>query len=180
MTIVSDIKNPYFDEIYATGPKPAYRISELTVQKMNEFVDKGNALQLLISLQYIGLNEYEKLNKILLDPACKYKNFATFIELNNSNISTINKLKIKLVSIDNIAANVSINGLISSYPDVNYLYLYNNCAIQLVSTYNSWSTFITKFIVFNRFTTNNNNDKAKRRKKRGELLSTTTTTDDDR
>ena len=181
MTIVTDTKNPYFDQIYETGPKPAYRISELTVQKVNEFVDKGSAIQLLISLQYIGSTEYEKLNKILLDPACKYNKFATFLELNDSNIPIVNKLALKLPSISSIAGNVSINGLINYYSDVNYLYLYNNCSIQLVNNYNSWSNFIKNIIVFNRFTTNEDDDKARRRKKRKELLSTiTTTTDDDK
>ena len=180
MTIVSDIRDPYFDQIYETGPKPAYRISELTVQKMNDFVNNGSAINLLISLQNIGSSDYEKLNKILLDPACKYKNFATFLELNELNVEIVNKLKIKLVSINNIAANVSINGFVSSYLDVNYLYLYNNCAIQLVNNYNRWSNFIKNIIVFNRFTTPDDNDKARRRRKRREFLSTTTTTDDDR
>jgi len=151
MTIVSDIRNPYFDQIYEEGPKPAYRISELTVEKMNEFVDKGNALGLLISLEYLGSNEYERLNEILLDPACKYKNFATFIELSNRNIQIVNKLNSKLASINNVASNVSINGSIEFYPDLNILYLYNNCSVQLVNNYNSWSNFIKSFIVFNRF-----------------------------
>jgi hypothetical protein len=151
MTIVSDTRSPFFDEIYETGPKPAYRISELTIEKINEFVDTGNAIDLLIALEFIGVSEYEKLNEILLNPLCKYRNFASFIELNNSNILIVNKLKKKLALINNIASNVSINGLIESYPDVNILYLYNNCAIQLVNTYNEWSTFIKSKIVFNRF-----------------------------
>lgn len=170
MTIVSDLRNPFFDEIYKTGPKPAYRISELTVEKVNEFVDAGSAIDLLIALEYIGLGEFEQLNKILLDPACKYVNFATFIELNNSNIKIVNKLNKKLALINNIASNVSINGLIESYPDVNILYLYNNCAIQLVNTYNEWSTFIKSAIVFNRFT---KRIKISERIPRKEFLSTT-------
>jgi hypothetical protein len=152
MTIVSDIKNPFYDEIYEIGPKPAYRISELTVEKVNEFVDNGNAIELLIALENFPADEFEKLNEILLDPVCKYKNFATFIELTNRNTSVTNKLKKKLVSINNIASNVSINGLIEYYPDIDFLYLYNNCAIQLVTTYNEWSNYIKNAIVFNRFT----------------------------
>ena len=179
MTIVSDIKNQYFDQIYETGPKPAYRISELTVQKMNEFVNNGSAINLLIAFDNFPTDEFEKLSKILLDPACKYKNFATFVELDDVYIPTVNKLKLKLASITSIAANVGINGIVSSYPDINSLTLYSNCVIQLVNNYNSWSNFIKSSIVFNRFTTNNDNDKARRIKRR-ELLSTTTTTDDDR
>ena len=179
MTIVTDTKNPYFDQIYETGPKPAYRISELTVQKMNEFVNNGSAINLLIAFDNFPTDEFEKLSKILLDPACKYKNFATFVELDDVYIPTVNKLKLKLASITSIAANVGINGIVSSYPDINSLTLYSNCVIQLVNNYNSWSNFIKSSIVFNRFTTNNDNDKARRIKRR-ELLSTTTTTDDDR
>ena len=180
MTIVTDTKNPYFDQIYETGPKPAYRISELTVQKMNEFVNNGSAINLLIALDKdnFPINEYEKLNKILLDPLCKYKNFATFLEFDVKNIIFMEKLQKKLVSINNIAANVSINGIVSSYPDINSFTLYNNCAIQLVKTYNSWSIYTKSSIVFNRFTTNYDNDKARRRKPRREFLSTTTRDDD--
>jgi hypothetical protein len=151
MTIVSDLRTPFYDQIYKEGPKPAYRISELTVEKVNEFVDNGSAIDLLISLEYIGSNEYKILNEILLDPACKYKNFATFIELENRNISIVDKLNSKLASINNIASNVSINGSIEFYPDLNRLFLYNNCSIQLVNNYNNWSNFIKSFIVFNRF-----------------------------
>ena len=41
MTIVSDENTPYYNQIYNTGPKPVYRISELTVEKVNEFVLKN-------------------------------------------------------------------------------------------------------------------------------------------
>lgn len=154
MTIVSNVKSPFFDQIYKTGPKPAYRMSELTVEKVNEFIDKGNGIDLVIALDYIEDNEYKKLNEILLNPLCKYKNFATFIELNNSSIPIVNKLNKKLASINNIASNVSINGMIDVYPDVDYLYLYSNCAIQLVNTYKEWPNYIKNAIVFNRFTKN--------------------------
>jgi hypothetical protein len=124
------------------------------VEKVNEFVDMGNGLDLLISLyDDLYTNEFKKLNKILLDPACKYNNFATFIELGfNNSIILVNKLKKKLVSVYNIASNVSIVGLTKSYPDINPLTLYTNCAIQMVSTYTAWSIFINNSIIFNRFT----------------------------
>ncbi len=155
MTIVSsDLTNPFYDQLLLTGPKPAYRINELTVEKVNEFVDNGNALDLLIALDNNQLvNEYETLNKILLDPACKYKNFATFLEL-QSGLQFVNKLKSKLVQINNIASNVSINGLIEFYPDINPYTLYNNCAIQLVNNYKYWSDYIKNYILFNRFSGN--------------------------
>ena len=104
------------------------------------------ALDLLIALDKdnFPINEYEKLNKILLDPACKYNNFATFIEFDVKNIKFIEKLEEKLVSINTIGGNVSINGLVSFYPDINSFTLYNNCAIQLVKNYNNWSIFIEK------------------------------------
>ena len=93
MTIVSDANTPYYNQIYNTGPKPVYRISELTVKKVNAFVNKGTASDMLIALNEFPINEFEMLNKILLDPACKYKNFATFIELSSTNIPFIEKLR---------------------------------------------------------------------------------------
>jgi hypothetical protein len=173
MTIVSDLRTPFYDQIYKEGPKPAYRISELTVEKVNEFVDNGSAIDLLIALEYIGSNEYKKLNDILLDPTCRYKNFATYIELENRNISIVDKLNSKLASINNIASNVSINGSIEFYPDLNRLFLYNNCSIQLVNNYNNWSNFIKSFIVFNRFSSKIKNSVINLPK---ELLSTITKT----
>jgi hypothetical protein len=152
MTIVSDdIINPYYTQLYLEGPKPAYKISELTVEKMNEFVDNGNGLNLLVGLSNSPVNEYELLNKILLDPACKYKNFITFLELLSFDIQFVEELRQKLVSITNIASNVSINGLTNLYPDINSITLYDNCSIQLVNNYISWPTYITSYIIFNRF-----------------------------
>jgi len=152
MTIISDENTPYYNQIYETGPKPVYRISELTVEKVNEFVDSGTASDMLIALNEYPINEFEKLNKILLDPACKYKNFATFIELDNINIPFVEKLNIKLARINNIASNVSFCGVTNAYPDIDSLTLYQNCAIQFVNFYNKWSEFIKNDIVFNRFT----------------------------
>ena len=152
MTIVSDENTPYYNQIYNTGPKPVYRISELTVEKVNEFVDNGNAIDMLIAI-----NEFKMLNKILLDPACKYpackyKNFATFIELSSTNNPFIEKLKVKLARINNIASNISFCGVTNAYADIDSLTLYQNSAIQFVNFYYKWSEFIKQDIVFNRFT----------------------------
>jgi hypothetical protein len=151
MTIVSDLVSPFYNQIYIEGPKPAYRISELTVEKVNEFVDKGNGIDLLIALNNININEFLELNKILLDPACKYRNFATFIELELEDLIYTNKLRTKLATVDNIASNVTIVGFTESYPDINPITLYVNCAIQLVNTYYSWSKYINNSILYNRF-----------------------------
>jgi hypothetical protein len=146
MTIVSDRNNVYYDQIYNTGPEPKYRISELTVQKVNDYVDNGNSLELLIALRN---NEFEQLNKILLDPECKYKNYATFIELDSQDLPFINKIKEKLVKIYNISSNVCILGIIQAYQDINRFTLYDNCAIQLTNLSSLWKNFIRKRIVFN-------------------------------
>ena len=159
MTIVSDdLTNPFYDQLLLEGPKPAYRISELTVEKMNEFVNKGKSLNLLIALSNSPVNEFEKLNKILLDPACKYTNFATFIELLDFDIQYVIKLKSKLVAIYNISSNVTICGLIAKYPTINTITLYDNCSIQLVNSYFLWSFYINSGIIFNRFTNKTNNN----------------------
>jgi len=152
MTIVSDDRtNPYYEQLYLEGPKPAYRIGDLTVEKVNEFVDNGNGLNLLIALSNSPVNEYETLNNILLDPACNYVNFATFLELLQFDIPFVKELQTKLVSVSNIASNVSINGLTNLYPDINSITLYDNCSIQLVNTYISWPSYIKSYILFNRF-----------------------------
>jgi hypothetical protein len=152
MTIVSDLNTPYYNQIYETGPKPVYRISELTVEKVNEFVDNVNSIDMLIALSSIPTNEFEKLNKILLDPACKYNKFATFIELETIDIPFVEKLKVKLARINNIASNVSIIGVTNAYPDFGSILLYANSAVQFVNFYKQWSEFIKHDIVFNRFT----------------------------
>ena len=152
MTIVSDANTPYYNQIYNTGPKPVYRISELTVKKVNAFVNKGTASDMLIALNEFPINEFAKLNKILLDPACKYKNFATFIELSSTNIPFIEKLKVKLARINNISSNVSLCGVTDAYPDIDSCTLYQNSAIQFVNFYNEWCEFIKHYIVFNRCT----------------------------
>jgi len=166
MTIVSDLNTPYYNQIYETGPKPVYRISELTVEKVNEFVDNGTASDMLIGLSNFPVNEFEILNKILLDPACKYNKFATFIELEKINILFIEKLKVKLARINNIASNVSFCGVTNAYPDINSFTLFQNCAIQLVNFYNEWAKFIKKYIVFNRFSKFNKNNESSIKKLR--------------
>jgi hypothetical protein len=64
------------------------------------------------------------------------------------------KLKKKLAAIYGVASNVSINGLLESYPDINPYTLYQNCAIQLVNSYFTWSFYIKNTIIFNRFNNN--------------------------
>jgi len=160
MTIVSDIISPYYEQIYNTGPKPVYRISELTVEKVNEFVDNGNAIDMLIALSSSPINEFDVLNKILLDPACKYKKFGTFMELKSNEIPLIQKLKIKLVKLNNVSSNVSLCGLTNAYPDIDSKTLYQNCSIQLVNFYEKWTKFIKRYIVFNRFSDINKNNKS--------------------
>jgi hypothetical protein len=120
------------------------------VEKVNEFV----GIDLLIALDdNTGeTSEFEQLNKILLDPACKYINFGYFINLELSVIPIITKLNNKLAGIYGVASNVSINGLVESYPDINPYTLYQNCAIQLVNSYPVWSFYIKNSIIFNRFT----------------------------
>jgi alcohol dehydrogenase len=84
---------------------------------------------LLIAINDINKNEFIELNKILLDPACKYRNFATFIELELFSIPTLIELRKKLTSINNIASNVSISGSTHSYPELSQFTLYANSAI---------------------------------------------------
>jgi len=148
MTIVSDRNNVYYNQIYNSGPEPKYRISELTVEKVNDFVNNGSHLELLIALRN---DEFEQLNKILLDPECKYSNYATFIELDKQDFPFINKLKEKLVKIYNISSNVCVLGLTQAYEGINTSTLYDNCAIQLTNLFNKWRYFIRKNIVFNFF-----------------------------
>lgn len=146
MTIVSNRNDVYYNQIYNTGPEPKYRISELTVEKVNDFVDNGSSLELLIALKN---DEFEQLNKILLDPECKFTNYATFIELDKQDLPFTNKLKEKLVRIYNISSNVCLLGLTQAYENINSFTLYNNCAIQLTNLYHQWKYFIRKNIVFN-------------------------------
>jgi ABC-type glucose/galactose transport system permease subunit len=160
MTIVSDVNSAFYNQIYETGPKPAYRISELTIEKINEFSITG--VELLISLNDNDLSEFEKLNSILLNPACEYYYFATFIEIENNNLEIVNNLNSKLYSVDSIASNVSLSGLIDLYPDINQYTLYQNCSIQFVGIYNSWPYFIKNGIIFNRFTLDENKIKTKK------------------
>ena len=156
MTIVSDTRTPYFDQIYETGPKPAYRISELSVEKMNDFVDNGNAISILVALRNYPVNEFEKLNNILLDPQCRYRNFAAFIELDEVDIAFVEKLKDKIAYITTIASNVSFLGVSNAYPDINFITLYDNCAIQYVNFYYEWNKYIKNYNIFNRFNVRTN------------------------
>jgi photosystem II stability/assembly factor-like uncharacterized protein len=180
MTIVSDLNTPYYNQIYNTGPNPVYRISELTVEKVNKFVDSGTALDILIGLNDFPTNEFEKLNKILLDPTCKYRKIATFIELETIDIPFVEKLNKKLARTNNIASNVSLCGVTNAYPDIDSFTLYQNNAIQFINFYDQWCKFIKQSIVFNRFSKFNKNNQSSIKTaavsgETGNQLSTTTT-----
>ena len=165
MTITSDIRNDFFNELYAIGPKPSYRLSEVTVEILNNFYNNGIGNNIIIGLSSNPVNEFEILNKILLDPRCKYNNFVTFVELDTEQTNIASNLNIKLVAIQNISSVISLDIIKPPilYPDLNPITLYNNCAIQLVNNNEKWLEYIEKNDIFNRFTTNINL-KSKRKK----------------
>ena len=179
MTIVSNQESPFYTQLLLEGPKPAYQLKDLTVEKLNEFTMNGGS-NLLIALSLFELegiegqkkieNEFEVLNNFIMARECEYTKFATYVELLRPEIQYANKLTIKLNKVFNIASNVSIIGSTDRYEGVNSLTLYDNSAIQLVNTYPSWPLYVTSSVLEKPMTMNDN---AKSKKAKGDAPATT-------
>jgi len=92
MTIVSNRNDVYYNQIYNTGPEPKYRISELTVEKVNDFVDNGNSLELLIALRIVQIYNISS-NVCILGLTQAYEGINTYTLYDNCAIQLTNLYK---------------------------------------------------------------------------------------
>ena len=137
MLIVSDTNTPYYNQIYNADIIPKYRISDpnLTVSTINNFNINGGWI--IASLN--TTEEYTKFTDLILQS--DWRKGIMVIEISNSGIDIISKLKNKVAGIELSSSGVSLSGDIFYYKELNSKILYENCATILVNTYKLWNEY---------------------------------------
>jgi uncharacterized membrane protein (UPF0127 family) len=134
MLVVSDTDNPYFNQLFNADISPKYRISQLSIEKINQFSLTG--FNIIIGLN--TENEFRKFTSLILES--NFTKQLTSIELNYPDI--ILELQNKLSLIKSISSGVSIS-IDSHYTkDINNLVTYENNAIAIVNVYEKWNQLI--------------------------------------
>ena len=133
MIVVSNDSNPYFTEILNSGPEPAYRISELTVEKVNDFAQTG--VDILVAFSYP--DEMDRFVEILNDPKCQYSRQITFMELREIFVEKALKLS-KVNSIIALSSGVSMSATSDVYPGVTTQNPYDNCSLIFTNNSKVW------------------------------------------
>lgn len=140
MLVVSDTDNPYYNQIYSTNIQPKYRISELTVDKINEFA-AGPGRTISIALN--TLEEYQKITQLILES--NFIRAVNFIELKY--IEPLIPLFDKLSSITTNSSGAGICGNIYKYRKLNQYLLYDITTAVLVNSYKIWRELIKNFVI---------------------------------
>lgn len=133
MIVVSDDPNPYFTEILNSGAEPAYRISELTLEKVNAFALTG--VNIIVAIVYPV--EMDRFINILNDPECQYSRQITFLELRQIFFDQVLQIS-KVNSIIALSSGVSMSATSSVYPGVTNQQLYDNASLTFANNSKIW------------------------------------------
>ena len=134
MLIVSDSVTPYFAQVDAVDVLPKYRVSELTWEMINEFVDAGG-YKIVTSLA--TESEYEKVvsevNK------SKFQGEMCAIELDYPDLYVFEKENIITTT---ISSGVSTCGDIDKSPGLNKYLKYSNATLTVMFNCKFWQSLI--------------------------------------
>ena len=139
MLVVSDTVSPYYEQIYNINVTPKYKLSELTVEKINQFVLTGSNITMSLNT----LEEYEKITQLILQS--NYTRQLSVIEIEY--VDLLRPLFNKLSSITTSSSGVALCGNINIYNDLNKYLPYQNNALMLIYFYNEWENFIKRNII---------------------------------
>lgn len=137
MFVVSDSKTPYYNQIYNFKNSNNYRLSELTVEILNEY--KGNSISCALNTP----DEYKKYVELIIKS--NYRKILQFIEINHLGI--LKPLGNVIVNINNISAGSGITGNILEYPGLTVFKIYENTSLMLAYQTSQWNAFIKNKIV---------------------------------
>ena len=148
MFIVSDQITPYFNQIMDVDFIFKYRVSEVTVEIINQFVNEvsGN-----LSLFLNDDEEIIKITNLLVQ-----SNFVRALwttELYNLELLRPLFNKVELVFSDSSGAGICGNTF--KYTDLNKFILYENTAAVLVNSYESWDEYIRNNVISSELTNYN-------------------------
>ena len=118
MLVVSDTVSPYYEQIYNIDVTPKYKLSELTVEKINQFVLTGSNITMSLNTP----EEYEKITQLILQS--NYTRQLSVIEIEY--VDLLRPLFNKLSSITTSSSGVALCGNINIYNDLNKYLPYQN------------------------------------------------------
>ena len=139
MLVVSDTISPYYEQIYNIDITPKYKISQLTVENINQFALTGSNITMALNTP----EEYEKITQLILQS--NFTRQLSVIEIEYVNI--LSPLFNKLSSITTSSSGVALCGNINIYNDLNKYLLYQNNSLMLVYLYKEWENFIKRNII---------------------------------
>jgi hypothetical protein len=139
MLVVSDNNNPFFTQIYNFNIIPKYRISELTIQHINEFSKTG----FIIIIALGEKSEYSQFSNLILQS--EYNKQLTGIEIED--IDDVKLLINKLSTITSISSGIALKGDFYYYPKIHPYLGYDNLDIMLVKLVNIWEGMIDLKII---------------------------------
>jgi len=135
--VISDAKTPYYNEIYDFKNSNNYRISDITVDILNDY--KGSSIA--CALQTI--DEYKKYVDLILKS--NYRRMLQFIEVDH--LETLKPLENIMYNLNNINAGSGIVGNTLEYPGFTILKIYENTSLILAYQTAQWNAFIKNKVV---------------------------------
>jgi len=140
MLVVSDNNiNPFFTQIYNFNIMPKYKISELTIQHINEFSKKG----FIIIIALGNKSEYSRLSNLILKS--EYNKQLIGIEIEDPD--DVKLITDKLSTISSISSGIALKGDFYYYPKIHPYLGYDNLDIMLVNLVNIWEGLIDLKII---------------------------------
>lgn len=139
MLVVSDVTSPYYEQIYNINITPKYKISQLTVENINQLALTGSNITIALNTP----EEYEKITQLILQS--NFTRQLSVIEIEY--VDLLRPLFNKLSSIITISSGVALCGNVNIYNDLNKYLLYPNDALMLIYLYKEWKNLIKKNII---------------------------------
>jgi len=139
MLVVSDINNPYYNQLYDMDINPKYRISELTVDKINRFANTA----IIMTVALDTLEETKTFTELLLQS--NYSKILASIE--SVAVEEMLRVQNKVSSFFIRSSGVGICGNTDKYACLNIYNGYEICATVLVNTYKLWKEYIKNHVI---------------------------------
>jgi len=134
MLVVSNTITPYYEQIYNTNITPKFKISELTVDIINQLA------KTVIILIFVGdtLEEHQKVASLVSQS--NYKGVIASIELKY--LEPFQPLINKGIRFFDRSSGVSLCGNVNKYLDLDTYTLYQINTSVLVNSYKLWKQYI--------------------------------------
>ena len=138
--IVSDRITPFFNQVMEVDFKFKYRLSNVTVEIINEFIRETNGSM------SIFLNDSEEVVRFVnLVVQSQFRRAIYATEINNFELFRPLFTKVSLILSDSSGSGIC--GNIKKYADLNNFVLYENTAAVLVNSHEYWDELINNHVI---------------------------------